>query len=256
MRPPVEVNRIRRAVMYGIAAVLVIGVATGGGFWLLNRPTVYVTAIGEQRRVALNDGTLVNLDTDSRITVRYTGGRRDISLDRGRAYFDVEHDSKRPFVVEAGLAEVKDIGTAFDVDREKGSLSVILQHGRADVTPQAPGSKHYSLQPGDRIVVNKSGQVTRDRPDMSRLLSWLTGRLTFKEEALAQAIAEMNRYSAQKLVIADPKLSKMSISGLFSTGDNEAFARSLTTLLPVAIDVQPTEIVLYYSRNGRARDPS
>jgi transmembrane sensor len=238
--PPSRTNR--RAVLLG-AALLAAG-ACGAGIWFVERGDSYSTAVGETRRVALADGSWITLDTDTRVTVWLRGARREIALEQGRAHFEVAPDSSRPFVVTAGIASVTAVGTAFDVRHESGALSVILEHGRVKVALGTPGSRDIDLVPGDRLISAPGEPPRLDRPDLSFLLAWRQGRLGFDGETLSSAVAEFNRYGGRPLVIGDPAIANLRISGLFSTGDSDAFARSVATLLPVAADAGPTEIVL------------
>ena len=250
MRAPSPARSNRRAVLAGVAAAFVV--AVGSGIWFSDRGKTYATALGEQRRVVLADGSKVTLDTGTQITVRFRGNAREVSLDKGRAFFDVAHNPKRPFVVSAGKAEVVAVGTAFDVTRGRDLVSVILERGRVNVFPRGRSGKRYSLAPGDRIAMTDDGRVWRDRPNLFMALAWLHGRLGFDHESLAGAVADMNRYSAQRLVIADPAIAGLPVSGLFNAGDNEAFARALETLFPVKADIEPGEILLFGAKNRPA----
>ena len=97
------------------------------------QPTRYVTAIGEQRTIQLDDGSRIILDTSSEVAVRLTGNRRSVTLTAGQAMFDVQGDPARPFVVAAGDTKVTAIGTRFDVRRSGAGARVILVDGRVDV---------------------------------------------------------------------------------------------------------------------------
>ena len=238
-------QRSRRAVLAG-AAGLVAAVA-GAGVWREAFAGTYATGVGEQRRVALADGSLVILDTDTRVRVRLGDHTRAVSLIQGRAHFDVAKDAARPFVVSAGGEQVTALGTAFDVERHADAVSVVLMHGRVairreDAAPSAPPTT--VLQPGDRVVVSTAAPPRHDRPDLARLTAWQSGRAVFDNEPVAQAVAEMNRYSRRPIVIADPAVGALRVSGVYSTGDTEAFARSLSTLLPVEVSVESERVTL------------
>lgn len=250
MRPVAAEGPHRRGVLIG--GVLAIAAAgAGAAYWYRDRPEVYATARGEQRRLLLGDGSRLVLDTDTQITVRLEKERREITLDRGRAYFDVAPNPHRPFVVAAGTHEVVALGTAFDVTFKSGIVSTTLEHGQIAVSGDTSELNDYVLSPGDRIVFAADGETTRDRPDIALTMAWRTGRLGFDRETLAAAVAEMNNYSSRPLVIGDPNISNLVISGLYNAGDNEAFAKSVEALLPVAAEIGPKKIVLTSAKKMR-----
>ena len=253
MRPAAATGPDRRGVLIG--GVLAVAAASAGAAYWYNRdrPEIYATARGEQRRLLLGDGSRLVLDTDTQITARLGKERRQIVLDRGRAYFDVAPNPHRPFAVVAGAHEVVALGTAFDVTFQSGVVSATLEHGRIAVSGDATELNDYMLSPGDRIVFAADGETTRDRPDIALTMAWRTGRLGFDRETLGSAVAEMNHYSARPLVIGDPQIAHFVISGLYTAGDNDAFAKSVSALLPVIAEVGPKEIVLMSAK--KMRDP-
>ena len=208
----------------------------------------YETEIGERSTVALGDGSVVTLNTDSRIEVDYSAEERRIRLARGQALFEVERDADRPFVVEAGDRRIVALGTAFDVrlDFEAG-VQVTLLEGRVeideadpesadpasrpDVEPRAP----VALSPGEQFVSEAAGGAAHVRPAVGEdVTSWRLGRLVFRERPLSEAVAEMNRYSPQKLALDDdPRLHAMTVSGVFDTGRASSFVTALEAMHPV-----------------------
>src|SRR5690606_34501615 len=96
----------------------------------------YATAIGQRRDVVLDDGSLVTLNTDTLVEVRYSHARRDVRLLQGQAMFHVAKNPERPFIVSAGNRRVTALGTAFDVQvRRGGEVQVLLVEGRVRVEP-------------------------------------------------------------------------------------------------------------------------
>src|SRR5205807_1325966 len=112
----------------------------GLGLW--GRPQVYATAIGEQRSVVLKDGSMIQLNSRSRVEVRYTDHDRKIALKEGQALFTVARDTQRPFLVSAGDTAVRAVGTQFDVNRLETEIVVTVLEGKVAVespgTPQRP----------------------------------------------------------------------------------------------------------------------
>ncbi|GGE91259.1 FecR family protein [Sphingomonas prati] len=220
----------RRAVMAGGAALLVAGASSVG--WRAANAGVYRTDVGEQRRLVLDDGTRVMLDTDTRIRFRAATDLRTLSLSAGRIDLDVAAD-RRPFAVQAGGRRVLMQTGRLDIRYDAGQAAVTALDGTARI--ETSGSS-VPLRPGQRIAMADGRPDRVDRPELDDLVAWQTGRLAFRDETLAQATAEMNRYTDRTLVVVDPRAAAMRFTGLYRVGDPEAFARSLAVLLPVRVD--------------------
>lgn len=219
----------RRAVLAGLTGVTILGVS-GLGLWNAAYAGVYETDIGEQRSVTLDDGTRLLLDTDTRLRVRLEDSARRLELMRGRVSVRVAPDAARPFVVEAAGRLLKAEAATFDVRRDAESVQVVALRGAVQLEEaRAP----QALAPGERLLAPASGQPTVDRPDLRRLTAWQNGQAIFDGQTLAEAAAEMNRYSNIRLVIADPRAARLRIAGVYRVGDNLAFAQSVSALLPV-----------------------
>lgn len=236
-RRPVE---SRRAVMASLAA-LVVG-AGSVGVWRAANAGTYATAVGEQRRVALDDGSMIILDTNSKVRVDLGNERRAVRLIRGRAHFEVVRDSRRPFVVEAAGKQVVAVGTAFEVTREKDEVCVLVTKGEVAVfDPKFTGKQ--TVERGARVTLTDTGPKL-DRPDLARVTAWQQGRAVFENDTLADAVAQMNRYSRRPIVIDGADAAGMHVSGVYSTGDTEAFARSLATLLPLDVSLASDQVTI------------
>ena len=194
------------------------------------------TSVGETRAIALADGSVVTLDTDSAVRVVSSDRSRLVTLMHGRAFFQVAKDSTRPFIVFAGDKRVMAVGTAFDVRLEGEAVSITLREGRIRVeAPIAATSgveatktvEAADLVPGTRLDASSRAGWHLAKADMARDLAWLHGQLVFDGNRLGDAVAEINRYSARKIVLADPTLADMPVSGVFNAGQVEAFAQAL-----------------------------
>jgi len=222
----------RRALM---AAVGLLAVSGGSAlFWRSASAKVYETDVGEQKHVALDDGSQLFLDARTRIAVSFSETTRLVDMQYGRANFKVVPDLKRPFIVEAAEHKIVATRCNFDVRCEDGQVQVVLIHGEADVKPaSAPQMRGERLTAGERLVASNDIEK-RDKPDMSHVLAWQSGYEMFDKEDLAQAAEEMNRYSTAKLAV-DPSVAGLKVSGLYRVGDNSAFANSLAKLLPITV---------------------
>ncbi len=238
--------RPRWPVAAGIAAALLLAVL--GGAQVMGReaaplPAVltYATVTGEQEAVTLADGSRIVLNTASRVEVSFSGAERRIVLAEGQALFEVRREA-RPFVVAAGGAETRALGTRFDVYLPEGEgLQVTLLEGLVSVSAGAAGG-NVILSPGEQMTL-RSGKRTVARVDVSRAGSWTTGMAAFTDATLADAAVELNRYSDVKLRI-DGAIAGERISGSFRAGDQEAFAAALEAFMPVVAERRGDEIFI------------
>lgn len=212
----------------GLAAVLLAPPARQGD--------TYHTGVGQQISVRLADGSSVHLDTDSQVRVRYEATRRLVTLERGQAFFDVVHDAARPFTVDAGQAQIRDLGTRFDVRRAAQGVDVTLAEGSVQVVPTHKASSGWTLTPGQQVRVD--GDAARDAPhtvDMQAATAWTTGRLIFRDQPLGQAVAEVNRYSHKKIVLTSTTLADVRVNGAFDVGDVRGFVAAVSDSLNLSV---------------------
>lgn len=223
------VSRLWKPLAAGAAALAALALI---GTWTLNRPLSYATAVGEQHTLRLADGSKVILDTNSRVDVRLRADRRSVTLVSGQAFFDVEGDPGRPFVVTAGDTIVTAVGTQFDVRKLGQGARVTLIEGRVDVGTSDTPKPAWSLTPGQQVVTAQRRPEVR-KVDASRETSWTTGRLTFAAMPIREAVAEVSRYSNSRIELKDASLAHIPVSGAFDTGDTEAFIAALSDLYGV-----------------------
>jgi len=250
------------------AMVVAAGVATLGFLlWRNLRPLEHVstsasaptlrfeTRHGEQQTRRLADGSVLHLNTDSSVTVRYTQAERLLMLTAGEADFEVAHTTNRPFRVVARPLEVIARGTQFDVRLGNNSTVVTVVAGRVTVEPAAPAEGFSSgsnrSQPSRSVEVGANQQITVSTgewpvvpvdADAERSTSWLHRQIAFKHEPLERVAAEFNRYAPKPIEIATPELRKLEISGVFATDDPAAFIAFLRSLEGVRVDETATRI--------------
>jgi transmembrane sensor len=231
----------RRALLAGVGLLAV----TGGSvlFWRSASAKVYETDVGEQKHVALDDGSQLFLDAKTRISVSFSETARTVDMQYGRANFHVVPDLKRPFIVEAAERRIVATRCNFDVRCEGGQVQVVLIRGEADVKQASAGDgRGERLRAGERLVASNDVEK-RDKPDLTHVLAWQTGYEMFDKENLAQAAEEMNRYSTYRLEV-DPSVAGLKVSGMYRVGDNSAFAQSLAKLLPISVRQNDDTVLL------------
>lgn len=214
-------------------------------------PKTYETDVGAQQIVRLDDGSVLRLNTDSKVAVRFGRTQRTVRLLRGEGFFEVAHDPGRPFVVEAGAARVRALGTKFDVRRFPAATQVTLLEGRVQVTrARRPGA--WTLRPNQQITLD--GTVTPPQAaDAAAASSWTSGRIRFHETPLAAAVAEVNRYSRTPIVLDADRLADVRVNGIFETGNTQAFLSAVTTLFGLEA-VKTSEGVVLRRRAGSSAD--
>lgn len=222
----------RRGLVAITAAVLAV-IAGGTGFLALHRSgDRYETGVGQQSVVALADGSKVTLDTDTRLLVRLEKDGRHVLLDHGQAYFTVAHDAARPFAVEAGGVQVVATGTQFDVRHTSETTDVTLVEGGVNV--RAPGSNDPTRMTAGQKMVLTSGQAPILRNvDTAAATAWKRGQIVLDGMTLADAIAEVNRYTSRPVELDAPRYAGNRVGGSFDTGDIESFVQATTALLPL-----------------------
>lgn len=235
-------RRERRPLLRYAVAASVLAVALGLGLFSgLNHPGGYSaefsTALGERKHVALPDGSVIDLNSRSRLQVRYDTDRRLIELSEGEAMFSVEHDSARPFVVEAGSGKITVTGTRFDVRRDVTQTRVAVEQGTVKVQGHdAPDNEFINLTAGLGTHVDAQGKVAAAYAvNPAELTAWRGGKLVFNNARLSEVAAEVSRYREQPLTVGNPDVANLRLTSVFKSADTDALLKALPSILPVAI---------------------
>jgi transmembrane sensor len=229
------------AVVVAVGGLTMFAIQDGGGPTAVapsnsaSRQPDFSTAKGEHRTFVLPDGSRMTLDTNSAAQLAFSAERRTLRLVRGRGHFDVAHDRARPFTVLAGDQAVVALGTRFDVRLDPGVLHVVLLEGRVTVGAVQGAMPPAVLRPGEQLVQRADGSRTSSAANLADASSWREGLLTFRGDTLAAASAELNRYSTIRLVVRDPAVAQLRVTGVFKAGDPARFGRTLSQIYPVRI---------------------
>jgi len=225
-----------------------VAASVAAGVFLAVRPKTYSTRRGEKRVVALADGSVVTMNTATTIAASYSDEARLIRLSGGEALFDVAKNPQRPFIVSAGGAEVRAIGTSFTVAHlDRAPVQVLVCEGVVEVSrPKRPQEKAARLTANMRAVVAPQAAPLRvasvDPADVGRELAWQEGRIVFQRETLSAAAARFERYSDTRIVIDDPVLAGEEVSGVFEASDPVTFAKSMALSLGGRAEVGVDEV--------------
>lgn len=238
----------RRVVQAGgaIAAAALIG--AGGAWQFLRHRRRFITGKGETKVVALQDGSVVTLNTASEIQVSYSDTVRAVELVHGEALFDVAKNKARPFVVAAGDTNVRVVGTSFSVRRiDAAPIQVLVREGVVEVFKPAQGARPVRISANSMAVAqadNASMIAAMPVPaaQVHRQMAWQSGQIAFEGETLAQAAEEFSRYSDTRIVIEDSGLAKEEIAGLFKATDPVGFAQTIAISLNAHAKIEEGEV--------------
>lgn len=192
----------------------------------------HATRIGENRTIALADGSRLTLNTGTRLraaTGKGAGAGRKVWLDSGEAWFDIAHDPQHPFVVEAGASRITVLGTRFSVRRDGPDTLVLVEQGRVRVSQVGHEAATLELT-RNQEASTRAGQLVRfehSQAELAQRMAWREGRIVFDQATLAEAVAEFNRYNERKLVVDDPEAAAVRIGGSFAPSNVDGFVRLL-----------------------------
>ncbi|HEY0940389.1 MAG TPA: FecR domain-containing protein [Steroidobacter sp.] len=199
----------------------------------------YVTAVGEQRSITLEDGSVVELNSRSHLRAHFQDDLRAIELLEGEAIFRVSKDPNRPFRVRTGATDIVAVGTAFNVKASDSRTVVTVLEGRVRVnqreaaqrsaTATAKAVSEFELAVGDQLILARAQPAVRvSLRDTENVTSWTERRLIFEDTALSTAAAEFARYSSRTIRIEDPAVGGRKINGVFDATDPASLAEFLS----------------------------
>lgn len=207
------------------AGFAALGLALAVAWWagpLVSGTQTFATAIGEQRAIELEDGSIVHLNALSRVAVHLSKRTRDVQLLEGEALFKVAHEAARPFRVYADRAVIRAVGTQFNVYRRPGGTSVSVIEGRVEVKP-APHDATRQLSAGEGAQIATDGEFTGTTVDAAEATAWRQRRLIFRDSTLADIAAEFNRYNrSPQITVKGASLRARRYGGTFDADDPES----------------------------------
>ncbi|WP_266156663.1 FecR family protein [Dyella silvatica] len=255
-RPAPAVASPRRWLPLAAAASTVLVLLGGYLTWSLlgvhTTQQIYVNEVAKNRDITLSDGSTVALGGASTMTTRFSKNERQVELAAGEAFFEVTHNAQRPFVVTAGDLDIHDVGTAFDVRRTGRQVTIAVTEGRVQIYRRhaAAGAKAAS---GDMVEAVAGQRVSYDPLKLAMNISsvtpeqatgWRNDRLEFINEPLDVVVANINRYSAQPLHIADASLQPLTFTGTVNTDAIDHWLNALPQVFPLKVSKQPRQVVL------------
>ncbi len=240
---PAERPKRQAVLRYAVAASVVAAALGLGLFSGLDHPEPYSaefsTRVGEHRQVALPDGSVLDLNSRSVVAVHYEKDRRGVELKQGEAMFSVAHDTRRPFVVDAGAGQVTVTGTRFDVRRDDDQTRVMVEAGTVKVQGHSVDNV-VTLTAGLGTQVDSKGRVAAAYDvNTEELTAWRNGKLVFNNASLSEVVREVSRYREQPLRVGTPAVGRLRLTSVFKSDDTDALLKALPHILPVALRTLP-----------------
>lgn len=250
-----RIERRRRKKLFAGAGSLAAVIALSIGLWTmvdekepatkeLSSPDFYSTTVNDYKQIVLEDGSIMEMNASTRVSISYLESRRQVHLLSGEAHFQVEKNPLRPFLVDAGSVSVKAVGTAFNVRYDSDEVQVLVTEGRVsvnalpgkagDILPEAEVSWMFpELVAGDQATISIQGnhliplRSKVETEEFEEILAWKGPRLFFNGTPLEEAVRQFNEHNEIKVIIEGDALRKLSIGGSFLVEDVEAFVRLL-----------------------------
>ncbi len=228
-----------------VTMLLIIGGVRWGATNLVT-VTSYQTAFGERETVTLSDGTVIELNTRTSLSVHMSTRERRVVLEDGEAYFTVAHEEERPFIVNAKGGHIRDIGTQFSVYTQEDRVLVAVKEGSVHISLDE--SEHQDsnvthsrqLTAGVRMAYTHTGRWTEvERIDSHMIAAWREGKIVFEGMALNEAIQEIKRYWPEQIILADTSLADTEVRGVIDIKNLAEFFQALPSMLPVQVTHDP-----------------
>ncbi|MBL4800526.1 MAG: FecR domain-containing protein [Emcibacter sp.] len=198
----------------------------------------FATKTGEQRSLTMTDGSIIHVNTESEIRIRYSKNERHVELLSGEAIFEVAHDTSRPFRVYTGTAMTQAVGTIFNVRHMSGITKVAVIEGTVVVRPEDSRNSHQStidvtdvpkkifLHVGEQASITQdSNIILMATTNIQAISSWRMRKLIFKSDTLADIAIEFNRYNQEQIFVDDQAISGLRFSGVFNADDPHSFIK-------------------------------
>jgi len=228
----------RRRIVAGFVGASLIGGAGAAAWRYAGDVDLYRTQVGQRRVVILADGSRVHLNTASTIEVALKKDRRLVRLVRGEALFEVAHDKTRPFLVDAGSARLRAVGTAFNVRIRENVVELTVTEGVVAVAQTGDAVRRTSaphIAAGDGAIIRPGAVAPTALDDqvLRQRTAWQDGVIEFEGETLPQAVEEFNRYRTEPIILGDARLANIRVGGRFEVDEADKFLTALASSFPV-----------------------
>lgn len=205
------------------------------------------SSTGQQRQIALSDGSTLLLNTASAVSVDFSEQQRLVTLTQGEAFFQVAGDAQRPFVVKTLAGEVRALGTAFDIKQQNREVSVTVFEHAVKIT-NATGESYARLTQAEQITFSRDQFHSPSPVNLQRAAAWHQQRMVFQDKPLAQVAAELERYRPGKILIVSDAIKQLPITGVFDIADTDLALQAIAQSLPVRMRKITDSLVILSAR--------
>ncbi len=247
----------RPVVAWGAGGAIAAALALVACLPLLNsRPVpavTYATAKGERQSFTLADGTVLMLNTGSRVSVTMGKDERILNLEHGEVAVQVAHDANRPFRLDTADVRITDIGTEFNVLREDSAVRVTVKSGIVRVQPTQSGGQPVTLHAGD-LGIHSDGATTSQlgRADPQQAFAWQSAHAIYRDQPLSVVVKDLNRYF-DKPIIVDDETGKLPLTAILTLDSEGSVVGRLEEFLPIDAIQTDEGIVLRRAAHSRNR---
>lgn len=197
----------------------------------------YLATNKVKKNIKLPDSSMISLDKNSKIEVKYYKNKREIQLKEGKALFSVTPNKSRPFLVKTSNTLVEVLGTKFEIQKQKDKVQISVVEGKVSVKHILTNSNLQTLaflKKSDSIEIDGFGKISNLKKVNEKLIAlWQKNKLLFKQTKLEEVIKEFSKYLDYKIVIENKSLKDLPISGNFSINDFDNLMKSLSIIHPI-----------------------
>ncbi|WP_372781104.1 FecR domain-containing protein [Phenylobacterium sp.] len=240
-----------RRAWIGAGAAIAAGLAVAVGLGLWSAPGVaiqtYQTGPGQTRQIALADGTHIQLNAASKITVSLGRDARRVEMADAEAVFDVAHDTARPFLIAVGDRQVRVVGTEFNLRHRADKVALTVRRGVVEVRPaDALQADPTRVTIGQMLTYTEgeAGSILKVS-DPGAAFAWTSGQQIYRDQPLSEVAADLSRRFATPVRTADAHTASLRFSGVLVTDSEPEVLRRLQAFVPVRVEQTAGAVVLH-----------
>ncbi len=222
----------RRTVLKAGGTAVVLLAAGFAGTGLLLPAGDYNTHTGEIAKVTFPDGSTAVLSTRTALSLDFTADRRQVTLHRGEAFFEVAPDAARPFSVEASDLSATALGTAYSVGFRDDGIDVTVARHAVRVST---GDTSQQLGEGESLLYRSGVLSSPVETDVDTRLSWRNGKLIFLSTPLEQVVASLSRWRTGKIVVMNERLARSPVTIIVDVKRSDTIIDTLALGLPITV---------------------
>jgi len=225
-------------------------------YWvrIMGEEITYRTEIGKTQKITLKDGSRLEMNGHSSVSVCFTKWRRKVDLPEGEVFFQVAYNTQRPFEVRSHQGMVRVLGTSFHVRSRNGRVAVDVENGRVQVTTDPEKNSGISgkgvvIKAGEGVDYNWSGRMDRMRvARLDEVSAWRKGKIVFRSRRLLEVLQELEHYHRVRLELPDKKLWNSRFTGTFDSHDLDEILEAIKVSFSLRSEIAPDGTVELISK--------